>query len=264
MDNSVASLAHWQQHFAESLPTHLQPELRKTLHGLSETAAEQRFSIYQNNVFYSLTTALGDLYPVIKKLVGDAFFSATAAIYLRENMPNQAAMVYFAQDFPDFLRRFEQTQHLPYLAAVADLELARQRAYHAPDQTPLSVDDFSQIAAEQLATASVELHPSLQIVQAQQPIFTIWQANQNDGVHTEENISLDAPQQVLVIRPEYDLLMYQLDKATCHFIVNVLANQCFQEAIENTVNDHPTFDIRCAVNFIVTEQLLSAIHHHKT
>ncbi|NBR38581.1 MAG: DUF2063 domain-containing protein, partial [Alphaproteobacteria bacterium] len=63
---------------------------------------------------------LGDLYPVIKKLVGEDFFTGTASYYIRNNPPQQAAMVNFGQDFPVFLRQFEHTQGMPYLADTAD------------------------------------------------------------------------------------------------------------------------------------------------
>lgn len=39
--------------------------------------------IYRNNVFYSLGQALGDIYPVIKALVGDEFFGAMAREFVR-------------------------------------------------------------------------------------------------------------------------------------------------------------------------------------
>ncbi len=119
MSDSSSNLANWQKDFHHSLLGHLSNSLQESFQPASTEAQQQRFSIYQNNVFHSLTTALGDLYPVIKKLVGNDFFTGTAGYYLREHPPQQAAMIHFGQDFPDFLTSFEHTSTMPYLATVA-------------------------------------------------------------------------------------------------------------------------------------------------
>ena len=41
---------------------------------------EQRFAVYRNNVTVSLTEALAQRFPVIKRLVGEEFFAALARL----------------------------------------------------------------------------------------------------------------------------------------------------------------------------------------
>jgi hypothetical protein len=249
-------LADWQTDFAHALLGQLSDNLTQTFNATENN--EKRFSIYQNNVFYSLTNALGDLYPVIKKLVGDNFFTGTAAYYLRQHPPQQAAMVYFAQDFPAFLATFEHTQTMPYLASVARLELAYHRAYHAVDHPFLSATDFANIPPEKLASAKIALHPSLQLLAEPQPIFSIWQANQ-EGNDSEENINLNEPQQALVVRPSYSVSIYHIDLGTHQFIQALQEKNSVQDAIEKALDIDPTFAISDAIHFALQAQLFSHI-----
>lgn len=256
-----SSLAHWQENFSLSLLDQLNDELTNTFITQSSNASEQRFAIYQNNVFHSLTTALGDLYPIVKKLVGDDFFTGTASYYLRKHPPHLAAMVHFGQSFPDFLRDFEHTRTISYLANVATLELAHHQAYHAIDKAPLTADIIAAIDPEQLASSHIELHPSLRMVKAEQAIFTIWQNHQKDD--NEEIIALNEPQQVLVVRPVYDVCTYNIDMSTYDFIDYLSKGHTFQEAAEVTLTTHQAFDISGALNFALQEQLFSHIINDK-
>ncbi len=135
---ATSQLAQWQEKFSLALFDQLTSELQEGFQEISDTACEQRFAIYQNNVFYSLTTALGDLYPVLKNLVGDEFFTGTAGVYFRQYPPQKAAMVFLGENFADFLRTFEHTLKMSYLADLAKLALTRHLAFHATHKEPLS------------------------------------------------------------------------------------------------------------------------------
>jgi hypothetical protein len=266
---ATSLLAQWQEKFSLALFDQLTPELQKGFQEISDTACKQRFAIYQNNVFYSLTTALGDLYPVVKNLVGDDFFTGTAGIYFRQYPPQKAAMVFLGENFADFLRTFEHTQKMSYLADIAELELARHRAYHAADKDPLAAEVIAHMAPELLASSSVELHPSLHYVSSSDPIFSIWQNNQED-IHNEQDesqqesqqktITLGEPQQVLVVRPIYTVCMYHIEKSLYDFIQHLHHRDTIANAIENTLKDHLEFDVGQSIQFILQTQLITHIN----
>jgi len=255
-------LYQWQQAFTQSLLSDLQPTIENDLSVASTDARQQRFAIYQNNVFYSLSNALADLYPVVKRLVGDDFFTGTATFYLREHPPQQAAMVHFGQDFAHFLREFEHTATMPYLASVAELELARHRAYHAPDCDSLDANDIALIPPEELAASVFTFHPSIHLLASDYPIFSIWQANQDSAEedNNQESIQLDEPQYVLVVRLEYEVSLYQTDVMTYHLISALHRGELFQTAIEATMTYYPECDISQIVHFLIEQQLITAIN----
>ncbi|MFT6221509.1 MAG: hypothetical protein ACJA0C_000912 [Candidatus Endobugula sp.] len=263
--NHATELAHWQQGFYDALLGELSPDLQQSFQTTSNKASQQRFAIYQNNVFYSLTTALGDLYPVVKKLVGDDFFTGTAGIYFRQHPPQQAAMVFLGEKFADFLCNFEHTKTMAYLPDVAALELARHRAYHARDKTALTTEVIALIAPEVLAQSLIELHPSLQCIQSPEPIFSIWQNNQeetNDSqktVNQQASVQLGEPQQVLIVRPVYSINMYQVPDDIYAFIQYLQQGCTLAEAIENTLDKHADFDVGNSIQFALHTQLFSDI-----
>lgn len=199
--------------------------------GSSDEGKKKRLNIYRNNVFYSLSNALGDLYPVIRRLVGEQFFMATAAEYIRQSPPRSAAMVNFGGDFPGFLTVFEHTEGLLYLADVAEVELARHHAYHAEDVSALSVADFSAVNPERLGKSQLVLHPSVTLLKSRYPAFRIWNANQDEN-GTEEIIDLDSGGVTMaVLRPEYDVYLHELD-LRAYTLLDALREQ---EALEMAI-----------------------------
>ncbi len=208
------SLHDLQQAFSDAIFNTGDKQILSCIKGLSDDGKDKRLDIYRNNVFYSLTNALADLYPVIKRLVGGQFFNATAGEYIRRRPPRSAAMVHFGEDFPEFLQVFEHTANLAYLADVARVELAWHQAYHAEDAVDLSASDFSAVRPEQLSLAKLVLHPSVRLLESLYPVLQIWNANQ-DGNQNDERIDLDSGGVTLcVYRPRYDVYLRELDRAT--------------------------------------------------
>lgn len=56
-----------------------------TARDTSET--ERRFNVYRNNVVVSLTEALAMRFPVVERLVGEAFFRQMARVYIDLDRP---------------------------------------------------------------------------------------------------------------------------------------------------------------------------------
>ncbi len=256
IDNASKDITakQWQTLFTQSLFDGLSKTLAETL-TTEEKHQQQRFAIYQNNVFYSLSQALGDLYPVIKKLVGDDFFNGTASIYIRQYPPTQAAMVYFGEQFPAFLASFEHTQTMPYLTDIAQLELARHKAYHAADKAILTPTDFGVVDASTFEQSTVILHPSLTMVDSIFPIFQIWQANHHN-IENEGDIHLNEPESAIIVRYDYECHVFNVDQGTYRFY-DALSNQMTisesatyayeDEVSKSNIDEKNKFDISSAI-----------------
>lgn len=263
--------SNWQTEFTQSLFQGLSEPLKHTIEHRSEAALNERFSIYQNNVFYSLTTALADLYPTIKKLVGEEFFNGTANAYIRQNPPTQAAMVYFGSTFPQFLLEFEHTQSMPYLSDVAQLELARHQAYHAANTPALDAEFFTQVNAEAFEQSTVEFHPSVALLDSNFPIFTIWQSNQELKVGEEANtemestankqgtINLDEPEWLIVVRHNYEIVVFNIDYATYLFYTMMMKKKSIIEAANAMQQKENKSDISAAITLGIQHHFFTRI-----
>ncbi|MBV0914025.1 HvfC/BufC N-terminal domain-containing protein [Anianabacter salinae] len=137
--------------------------------------ADLRFAVYRNNVSHSLSEALGQRFPVIRRLVGDPFFAALGRVYSETHRPRTPVLLDWGDSFPDFLAGFAPLAGYPYMRDVARLEWARGRAYHAADAAPL---DPAAVAGADPSRLVLTLHPSVQVLQFGAAALTIWRQNQ--------------------------------------------------------------------------------------
>lgn len=168
--------------------------------GVTGAEAETRFAVYRNNVAHSLGKALVARFPVIERLVGEAFFAAMAQVYLAAHRPESPVLHEWGQSFPDFLAAFEPLGAYPYMAEVAKIEHARGLAFHAADAAPLNP---ARLAGADPARLRLGLHPSVQVLRLACPAVSIWAANQPGA--TARPLP-PAPEIALVLRtPGFDV-----------------------------------------------------------
>ncbi len=253
------SLLELQRQFARCL---MDPELSADslpIIDLGNTQNNKRLDVYRNNVFHSLLTALADLCPVFKRLTGDEFFNGTGIAYLKQHPPAQAAMVHFGSCFPAFLKGFEHTHEHAWLIDIARLELALHQSYHAADSTPVDTSTLAAIPAEDLAHMKVNLSPAVRLIHSAFPIYQIWLANQNEA-DNDETIDLDSGTNHLCIyRPEYDVLVNELDPGTYGFLSRLSEGSTLEEAIINTGTAVPGFAADKALAFCLDKKLIENI-----
>lgn len=173
--------------------------------GLSLT---EKLAIHRENAFRTITNSLGSVFPVVRKLVGEEFFVATAREYIRLRPPRSGSLLFFGHDFGDFLDNFPTVSKLPYLGDMARLEWFWHEAFHAADAAPINPYDLKEVAEERLGDMQITLHPSARLLISDYPIDAIWQANQYDPDCTEVPEIIDLTQggcRLLIIRPVLDV-----------------------------------------------------------
>lgn len=139
-----------------------------------------RLAIYRHHVVTTLTTALQATFPVVCRLVDERFFAYAADRYIQVQPPSGPCLFEYGAGFADFLAEFPPCRSLPYLADVARLEWAMQRAVHAPDVPPLPIRTIQGVAPELAASLTLTLDPSMSLLRSRYPIDRIWRANQPD------------------------------------------------------------------------------------
>ena len=135
----------------------------------------RRFAVYRNNVAAGLADALAARFPVVQRLLGDAYFRALARIYAEAHRPGSPVLAEWGVDFAEFLAGFAPLGAYPYLADVARIEYARGRAFHAADALPI---DPSALVEADPETLRLGLHPSVLLLRLSFPAVSIWARNQ--------------------------------------------------------------------------------------
>ena len=211
-------------------------------YGLSDSQsrpAGRRFNVYRNNVAASLTAAMHAAFPVIAKLLGKENMDGLAGIYLRSHPPSSPIMMFYGEQFPDFLAGTEQLDHLGYLADVARLELALRRSYHAADARPIESDELAKITPDGLMQTQITLAPSVQVIASSWPIYDIWRYNTQDNAAKPTHMAQD----VIITRPEFDPIPQPLPAGGADWIDALSQGLSIGGALERVLATTPDFDL---------------------
>lgn len=228
--------------------------------------ASKRFGVYRNNVVVGLVEALMATYPVVLKLVGEAFFRATAAIHVRQEPPTSPVLLYYGEGFPAFLDRFEPARTVPYLGDVARLEWAWTAAFHAADAAPLDPAALGAVAPDALATTTLTPHPALHIVRSAYPIVSIYEANRC----TADPATADLPEtgeDALVTRPDLDVEIRRLPPGGADFVATLANGEALGKAAtagaEAAARRGADFDLAGNLGGILEAGAFCALHQHQ-
>jgi hypothetical protein len=208
-----SALARFQDAFAHTL---LAPGVTPAP-DVAALAAQPAFAVYRNTVVKGCIDALQANYPVVARLVGEEWFRAAAAIYVREALPADPTLLRYGSSFADFLDRFEPAADLPYLPGAARLDRLWTEAHAAADEEALDPAAVARLAPEELA--GVILHPHAAARWAwfeEAPIYTIWTRNRADSV-PEGDIDW-RPEGALLVRQRDTVEWTALDAAGCAFL----------------------------------------------
>lgn len=145
-----------------------------------------RFDVYRNTVLVSRVQALGDTLPVCRQAVGAECVDTLARAYLQVQAPTSPVLAEWGDGFADWLTGFAPAAPWPWLPALARLERARVRAFHAADATPLGSAALAAALADvaALPRSRLTLHPSCELVVADWNVVSLWAAHQADEAPT--------------------------------------------------------------------------------
>ena len=195
----MASLARTQAEFLEAILD------------ARGAAPSQGIEVYRRNVRANLGGALAAAYPVVRRLVGDAFFDEAALRYARSNPSRSADLHDYGGSFGAFLEVYEPARKLAYLPDVARLEWACHESHHAAGAPAFDLAALRQITAEELGEVRFHLHPATRLTRSFHPIAAIWEANQPPRDGTPDRI--EGPDHVVVRREKLVVRVERVDAA---------------------------------------------------
>ncbi|EXI80389.1 MAG: hypothetical protein AW12_02872 [Candidatus Accumulibacter sp. BA-94] len=172
-------------------------------------APAARLAIYRNNIVQNYREALRDVYPVVERLVGEAFFRFAADSYIPCHPSCQGNLHGFGGEFAAFLEQFPPAAGLPYLGDVSRLEWNWHESFHAADASAMAIDRLMTVAEAALPSLHFQLHPSCRLLASPFPVDRIWAANQPDAAESV-TVDLAAGAVRLLIRRRGDAVAIEL------------------------------------------------------
>jgi hypothetical protein len=206
----------------------------------------KRYDVYRNNVTHSLVQAMGQAFPLVRRLLGAARFDALARDFVRAHPPASPILMHYGRDFPAFVENVESLRRLGYLPDAARLDLALRSSYHAADAAPL---DTTPLRSDP-QNAVLRLAPSTRVLRSRWPLFAIWRYNNED----------DAPkpraeaQDVLITRIDYDPRPTLLPPGGADWLAALEAGQTLGEASRSATVACPAFDLGSTLSTCLAAQ----------
>jgi len=217
----------------------------------------RRFAIHRANVVTGLAEALASAFPVTANIVGMDFLTAMARLFVMEAPPLSPVLLDYGEAFPDFVEQFPQASEFPYLADVMRLELARRKAYHAADATPLKGADLASYDPESFARSSARLHPSVTILSSDHPIVTLFAMNA--GEEPLAPIGEWNAQDALIVRPFLSVHVHLLPPGGAVFLHALASGAPFANAAMLAGTETQAFSLTDNLAGLVTAGALLAI-----
>jgi hypothetical protein len=199
----MSALARIQRRFLASLFDAAEP-------------ADPRARLYRRNVLANLHDALAAAYPVVRRLVGEAFFREAAERFARTSPSRSGDLHRYGGELPRFLETYPHARDLPYLADVARLEWACAQSFHAADGEGLDLPALQALGEGEDQHIRLHLHPAVRFVESAHPIAAIWHANQPERDGTPSRTS--GADQVLVHRLEFVVHVRELSPLEWRFL----------------------------------------------
>ena len=204
----------------------------------------RRLQVYRHNTLLGLTGALEAVYPVVRRLVGEAFFRYAAAQYIARHPSRSGDLHEFGEHFPLFLQSFAPVAEWVYLPDVARLEWAYHQVFHAANHPPLDLTALAQVPAEQQGELRFQLHPAARLLESTFPILRIWQVNQDDDTGDPPVDLAEGGVKLLVFRHEHLGIEFQPLEDGEFSLLRVLAGDGdFATACEQALAAQPTLDL---------------------
>lgn len=220
----------------------------------------RRMAVYRNNVISSLVDALAHTFPVVQQLVGEAFFRAMAAVFVRQSPPRSRVLAHYGGDLPEFIEGFAPARSVPYLADMARLELARVSAYHAADAPALAGESVSQALAsgDRMPELRLRCHPSLAIIESRFAVVSLWAAHQGEG--DLATVDPDQAEAAIVLRQGLDVLTLRAPPGAAEFMTAIGRGQNLGDAASQAASAHANFDLSATLTLLLSHEALTAIH----
>lgn len=218
-------------------------------------ALAERFAVHRNTVHVGLVDALREAYPVVRAQVGEEFFRAMARAFVQRHKPATPVLARYGEHFADFITGFEPASGLPWLPDLARLERAWSECWSAAEAPALPLTALGTLLPEQLALARFKPHPAARLLQSRWPVADLWEAHQADAVPDLASLEW-RPQNVLLSRPQGEVLLHRLDDGAARVTAALLA----QDSIEAAATKSTGTDAGALLGMLFDAGVFTHIH----
>ncbi len=234
-------LAELQAHFSRAILERNEHALHSLL-APSEISPKEQISIYRVNVTETLIAALRDTYPALLALVGEKFFHQMAYNFVTKNPPSTACLLWYGEDVASFIQAYALAETVPYLADVARLEWALNKARFAEEDAPLDAQWLASQQEETLAHLPLRLRVSVSLIDTPYPLQAIHAFALNPESEPQPQPGEDDAERLVVWRNAGEIKTLLLTPCQYGLLAAFAQGGVLGDAIEAVSQQHPEFD----------------------
>lgn len=222
-------------------------------------AGQPGFAVYRNTVAKACIDALAANYPVVQRLVGEAWFRGMAAAYLQAQPPRDGRLLLYGQGLPDFVSQWRPDKSVPYLGGVAQLDRWWTEAHTSADALTVSADDLSALPAEALAATCLLPHPAARWAWFDEvPVYSLWRRHRESP--QADPLLGDITWQgegALLTRPGGTVLWAPLSRGGVCFLAACSAGRSLGEAAAEAALAEPGLDLAALLALCLSQGALT-------
>lgn len=201
-------------------------DLERIVTRSEKLSAEDRLSIYANAYFARLLECLGDVFPVLKRTLGENAFNAFAFDYLQKYPSNSYTLEKLGERFPQYLDetrppaggaaqngRSEKADWPDFLIDLARFEWVIAQVFDGPgleNRGSLTADGLHAIQADAWPHVRLKTAPSLRLLEARFPMNGFYTAVRNSADGAAVPLPAPADTYLAVSRRDYVVRRHEL------------------------------------------------------
>ena len=192
-------------------------------------AIDPGIAVYRASVAANFSSALAATYPVVRRLVGDAFFAEAARGFALSHASASADLNEYGAELPAFLATYPHAVSLPYLPDVARLEWACHESERAREVPAFDFEALARIDPARYGGLRLLLHPSVRLIESAHPVVAIREANApgRDGTPAR----LEGADFVLVRREDGRSVASSLEESEWRLLARIAGGDTLEAAL---------------------------------
>jgi hypothetical protein len=213
-----------------------------------------RLSVYRNNARETFRKTLAVTYPVVRRLVGEQCFRGLARSYSHDFPSRSGDLARYGAELATLLEIYYRDTAFAYLADVARLEWACAEAETAADGIPFDLLHLARVPTKDHARMTFALRAPVRLLSSRFPIFSIWEAHQQDEV---ELVPLGIGAEHVLVTRRRGVQVYRLDTGTFAFARSLADGDSLADAADAGEAAAPAFALDAALKTLLQLDVLA-------
>jgi len=178
----------------------------------SDAEPAARVAVYVRGYPARIRAALRETFPAVAHILGDGSFAALADRYANDVSADLRNLNCVGAALPEYLASDRVSGNLPFLPALAELEWAVDRCFHAELLPAFESSTCRGWSLDDWGCAKIGFQPGLSLVCAPWPLRELRETRGCDRSEIDVDL-VDRHDQVLVYRRGFDVVVESIDAA---------------------------------------------------